>query len=116
MGNILETASNFAIKRKYLKWARTICPPLVVGLQMNVIELLGVCILIHKAMSIASMSLRICKEASKIRWRSNGSMDFDNSYPLLKYHQTKHDRCWAQTAYSKVSLFLALELSNVIKA
>jgi len=68
MGNILETASNFAIKRKYLKWARTICPPLVVGLQMNVIELLGVCILIHKAMSIASMSLRICKEASKIRW------------------------------------------------
>jgi hypothetical protein len=62
MGNILETASNFTIKRKYLKWAWTICPPLVVGLQMNVIDLLGLCILTHKLMSIASMSLGICKE------------------------------------------------------
>ncbi len=67
MGYILETTSNFVIKSKCLKWAwtihpsLTIRPPLVVGLHMNVIELLGLCILIHKVMSIASMSLEICK-------------------------------------------------------
>jgi hypothetical protein len=62
MGNIFEIAYNFAIKRKCLKWAWTICLPLTVGLQMNVIELLGPCILIHKAMSIDLMPSGICKE------------------------------------------------------
>lgn len=67
MGYILETTSNFVIKSKCLKWAwtihppLTIRPPLIVGLEMNIIELLGPCILIHKVISIASMSLEICK-------------------------------------------------------